>query len=310
MFLLRIIMCIHDSIVKITLNMNRQNIKSYLPASVINARRFVLRKARRFKKYLHNYGKSYFYKIKTKNESFYIQINPYANGCVDEIVESEGVWEPGLLNTLKHILKDGDTFIDIGANIGYHSIAIASALPEVKVYSFEPQNSLCKQIESSIEKNNLKNVTLFQVGLSDEEEEVLIHIPEENVGGSSVIKGLNNHAAFKKSTKIKLETLDSYLSQLSRVDVIKIDVEGHEPEALKGGFKLLSKYKPIIVMEFSPIIYNYFNPKASQELLELLAKLNYELLDLDLNRLDIRAWLKTGDNATKGQIDIVCMSKK
>lgn len=290
--------------------MNRETVKNHLPVQVINSRRFILRKSRKFKKYLRNYGKPYFYKINTENESFHIQINPYKNGCVDEVIESEGVWEPGLLHTLKGLLKNGDTFLDVGANIGYHSIAVASAMPQVQVYSFEPQDSLCKQIESSIEKNNLTNVRLFKVGLSDKEEEVLIHIPEENVGGSSVIKGLNNHPAFKKSTKIKLETLDSYISKIDKVSLMKIDVEGLEPQVLNGGKALIAKYKPVVVLEFSPIIYHHINPGIANELLKLLSALGYEVYDLSLNKLDIDSWMKDGENASKGQIDIVCMPKK
>jgi len=290
--------------------MNKQDLKKYFPRFIIETRRFVLRKHRRFKKFLHNYGNSYFFKISTKNESFFIEINPFRNGCVDEGIELEGCWEPELLNTLKKLIKKDDTFLDVGANIGYHSVAIASAFPEARVFSFEPQEFLCKQIENSLSKNDLNNVTVFKVGLSDVREDVSIHIPEENVGGSSVIKGLNNHPAFKKSAKIKLETLDSYIPIFTKVNVIKIDVEGLEPNVLRGGRELISKYRPVIVMEFSPIIYQYSNPKIAYELINLVQEFDYDTYDINFNSINLIEWMKESDHSMKGQIDIICIPKK
>lgn len=289
--------------------MNKQDFKKYLPESVINTRRFIRRKARRFKKFLQQSGKPYFYKVSTENESFYISINPYKNGCVDEVIETEGAWEPDLVFALKKLMNNDSVFLDIGSNIGYHSIAIATAFPIGQVICFEPQESLCEQIRKSVSKNNLKNVTIFQVGLSDIEEEVLIHIPEENVGGSSVIKGLNNHTAFKKADKIKLKTLDSFDAEIPRIDVVKIDVEGLEPNVLRGAEQIFAKHRPIIVMEFSPIIYQYANPEIANQLLALIVEMQYEVCDIYSKPLDLLAWMKEADNSTKGQIDIICFPR-
>ena len=127
-------------------------INKYLPATVaskiIEPARWVKKKNRQIIR-LYRFGnKPFFKEIITKDGNFNIQLQPTKNGCVDETIAEQGFWESELSEQLIKNLKPGDTFVDIGANIGYHSLLI-SAVSErnVTVHAFEPITNLFNQIE-------------------------------------------------------------------------------------------------------------------------------------------------------------------
>ena len=283
--------------------MNKQFFKQYSPQFVIDTRRLVLRKIRKTQRFLKNFGQPYFFDISLGDESFAIQINPYKNGCVDEVIENTGRWEPELETLLKKLLVKGGVFLDIGANIGYHSLAVAKKYSNsVQVYSFEPQPSLCSQINASIKKNNLTNIHVVPFALSNQDGELQINIPEENVGGSSLIPNLNYHIAFKRPVLIQVKTLDVLAKDYGRVNVIKLDVEGFELEVLQGGIQVLRSSRPVIVLEFSPIIYSYSQAVNANAIIDLLEGIGYSFYNLKGEKIDLRKWY---DNNKLGQIDVV-----
>lgn len=150
-------------------------------------------------------------------------------------------------NLVDRIKKGGGIYIDIGSNIGIYSI-FASAFFE-KVYSFEPSKFTFKIQLNNIELNHIKNIDVINYGLSSVEGNGDLRINKFNNGGNS----LENLGAEVSSEieKVKLTTLDSFFIDkcLDQIDLIKIDIEGHEIEAIKGGCNLLSKFKPLIYCE-------------------------------------------------------------
>jgi len=285
------------------------NLPHSLFNSIITIGRWVKKKIRLTSRILKFGTKPFFKEINVNGNNFFIQLQPTKNGCVGEIKATHGYWENELSQQLIKTLKAGDTFLDIGANIGYHSLLIVSILKrEITVHAFEPIPVLFKQFEQSIQKNNFTNLTLHNFGLGDINEDVTIFLRDENMGGSSLFEYKNLDVVRSSQTDtISLKTLDSVFNNNDKVDVIKIDVEGYEFEALKGGENTLKKNSPIIFMEFSPVMYEEDYTGKTKKFISYLKDLGYLFFTLDEAKIDLLEWF---NSAKRTQIDIKCVPSK
>jgi len=148
--------------------------------------------------------------------------------------------EPELLH-LPKVLSRCRVAIDIGANNGLYSYFLARHSDAIK--AFEPQPSLCDMLRAW----NHPKVKTFNVGLSDKSGTMMLHVPKDSMG-----KGLTPLASFRKLSnsieyQVPVRRLDDY--NFKDVDFIKIDVEGHEAEVLRGALKTVYDNKPILLVE-------------------------------------------------------------
>ena len=147
--------------------------------------------------------------------------------------------------------KPSLAFYDIGANTGYYGIFAAfMGQGSIKVYSFEPQKNCCETLAESVRLNGLENsVRIFNFGLSDKAGEAKFYL-----GGSG--SSLHNDFLGSKNSgeiSVPLFALDETVKKenLAIPDFIKIDVEGHEYFALKGGEQTIAAARPVIFMEMA-----------------------------------------------------------
>lgn len=276
------------------------------PNPIIVIGKLVKKTLRRIKRYFRFGFGSYVKDIKLPNTQFQIVIDPSHNACVDETIALQGQWERNITDRLTEFIKPNMTFFDIGANIGYFSLFVASLLKNTgKVHAFEPINKLAEQIKKSVAVNNFNNITIHQVGLGDTEMETSINIRDENMGGSSLFdyKDLNL-VTISSIEKISIKTIDSLFTPQTKVDVIKIDVEGYELEALQGARKLLQAQHPVIFMEFSPIFYKQDRSDKTKEMITLLQELGYTFQTIAGEPISLTDWVEQTINPT--QIDIIC----
>ena len=132
---------------------------------------------------------------------FYIFIDPYLNGVVDCHLAKSGSWEPELIGVFKRHLKRGSTILDIGCNIGFHSLAIAAILnDDCEIHAFEPQLRLVEQFKKSVCENSYRSITIHNVGLSDNNSFLKLELYDGNIGASSFLARDNN-----KRSKIEVE---------------------------------------------------------------------------------------------------------
>ena len=179
-----------------------------------------------------------------KNTKFYLP--HYTVDCISRsMVSSKDYWdnwEGGALSIIDSYLQDNAVILDIGANIGSHTIYWAVERNAKKVYSFEPLPDTYRILNTNIELNSLKNrVQTFNFALSDENcKGVIDFYNKENIGGTSFKKYTNGDVEFRQLDKINIP---------EKIDLIKIDVEGAEVLVLKGAKETIVKNKPIIVLE-------------------------------------------------------------
>lgn len=137
-------------------------------------------------------------------------------------------------------LREGDVFIDAGANVGMHTILASRVVGSSgQVHSFEPQSQLAKVIQAQLVLNNIKNVSFHQVGLSDESTELTLRNQLSHHGTASFRL---NPGQGEELLTIQIVRAESLLPDLTKQRVlIKVDVEGFEYKVIKGFGDLLEK---------------------------------------------------------------------
>ncbi len=196
----------------------------------------------------------------------------HKNGLVDDFIYTNGTWDEHILRLLKEHLTSESVFVDVGANIGFFSL-YASRLCE-KVVSFEPIDFLHKQFSLSIERNNIENIEIRNKACGAQNAIAKINLVRGNIGASSI----KLHNDSYESIDINVSTLDFEFIK-EKVDLIKIDTEGFEVEVFKGAQEIIKRDMPIIIFEFSPVLYEGQVPGSSLSLLQMITDLGYNILD-------------------------------
>lgn len=167
---------------------------------------------------------------------------------VDGEILRYGVFEPYSVSWVKQIVKPEMVVIDVGANFGYYSLLCSSLVGEKgHVFAFEPSVRFRSRLEEHIKINNRHNITVVDRGLSDKE--ATLHL---FLGGDSASFHWVGNSEPLGAENVTLTTLDEFvrLHSLARLDFVKVDIDGHEPQFLDGARETLMTYRPIILMEF------------------------------------------------------------
>jgi FkbM family methyltransferase len=144
----------------------------------------------------------------------------------------------------RKFVKQGYTFIDVGANIGYYTRLTSNLVgKEGVVHAFEPMPSAFDLLKANA--IDLSNVHVHQIAISDSDGSSFFSV---NKFGETSSLGKNLNA--KYVITVKQKSLDSLFLNVGRVDVIKIDVEGWELEVIKGAKELIAKYEPLLYFEY------------------------------------------------------------
>jgi|GEM_PF-746922 len=184
------------------------------------------------------------------------------------------------VNLITALLNEGDTFLDIGAHIGYFTVSAAQKLVygTGQVFSFEPTPTTLERLRTNIKANDFKNVTVCNKALSDKPGITVIYENPLNDGYNSLASA--EMPATATAVEIETITLDSFALEndlMGKTDIIKIDVEGWERFVFMGAHQLLTQQpQPLIMLEFSEK-----NQRAAggscKELRDLLKTYGYEL---------------------------------
>ena len=204
------------------------------------------------------------------------------NSYLDWNVFFYGAYEREFLLLLRDLI-DGNlnpVFIDVGANVGQHSLFLSRFCESV--HSFEPNPVVRKKLKDNIRLNSVNNIVVHGVGLGVYTESLPFYFPKGcNQGTGSFIEGYSQNNE-KGDSLLKLENGDRYLSQLEleKIDLIKIDVEGFEKNVLTGLRDTINKYRPIITMEYSETTKKSFS--CLEELTGLLPE-GYKIMRIVCN---------------------------
>jgi len=177
-----------------------------------------------------------------KANGYFIFINPEDRIGVSPSIGVYGnYYEVAETELLKKIVKKGYTVVDVGANIGWYTLLSARIVGKNgKVVAFEPEPDNYALLKKSLEKNNFENVLLSDYCVSNMAGIRKLWLHGLNLGAHSTVRKISERAI-----DVEAVTLDSFLSKLEiqRVDLLKVDVEGAEPEVFEGAREYLLKRK-------------------------------------------------------------------
>lgn len=152
-------------------------------------------------------------------------------------------------NLFKALLEPGATVVDVGANLGEYTLVAAKyAGPTGAVFSFEPLPDNFQLLEKSIHENDLKNITLSRLALSNRDGDGILNVPANaHSGTASLVASRPTDRKFP----VRCARLDTVLERdpARRVDIMKVDVEGFESEVFEGAAHTLAVDKPMVLFE-------------------------------------------------------------
>jgi FkbM family methyltransferase len=165
---------------------------------------------------------------------------------ISQSIIEHAIYEPHVTAALKRELREDHVFLDIGASIGWYTLLAASILRRGKVIAVEPLYSNLQLLYQNLIRNEFRNVFVFPYAATDQSAVLQLNFVQTN---AYVTAANNTSHAYRYVQGVKL---DDILGQEPKIDVVKIDIEGHEPFALKGMDGLIRQHRPILVSEYHP----------------------------------------------------------
>ena len=185
-------------------------------------------------------------------------------------------YEPHVAREIRSVLSEGDVFVDIGANIGYFALLAAAVVGDSgKVIAFEPNPSNCELIQLSMLANDFHNISVQQTAVLDKAQAVALEVEGSN---AAIADGIQ-----EDDLVVEAVVLDDVLQGESKIDVIKMDIEGSEARALRGMTSLIRKHHPVIFTEFYPVHLENKSRVIPEDYLGNLQSLDYDLFILHRN---------------------------
>jgi FkbM family methyltransferase len=205
-----------------------------------------------------------------------------------------------LQRLIDRCVRPGERVVDVGANIGMLTLHAAARVgPAGVVDSFEPNPVCCRRIEAVLARNNIRQVRLHPMGLSDAPASLVLSILQNHTG-MGTLAAVDPSARVTARVEVPVRVADEVLLSDPRpVVLVKIDVEGFETRVLRGMRQLLQRDKPIVTTEIVDVWLKRAGSSVT-ELLELMTQLGYEGFGLGTRRRLLRHTLHLTPSASPG----------
>lgn len=183
----------------------------------------------------------------------------------------DGEHEPFGTKTLLSILQENMTIVDLGSNLGYYVLSESKHIKLKKIIAIEPNPETFSLLSENVRLNHCDEVELFNIGISDTDATLPFYVSKH-----SNICSITPKDVYERIIEVPVLSLDSLLKRekIKKVDLVRMDIEGHEIFAIQGMLSTLKTSKPWLCME-------YHSPQISAEdretFIETLTKLDYEL---------------------------------
>jgi FkbM family methyltransferase len=204
-------------------------------------------------------------------------------GYIEDHIAEVGTWEPNLSSLMRFFMKTEGIFLDVGANIGFHTLSIASLFPQAQCIAFEPNRFINAQLNSNIRLNDhLTNIVTYNIAISDRSGDIDFYMQKAssyNRGLSSTSYNYDMEGQDIEKVRVKMERLDEVLEDAiqDKVSVIKIDTQGSEYQVLCGATQIIAKSKPVIFFEFE-VDYHKADPEGKfKQILAQFSSCDYQV---------------------------------
>jgi len=197
----------------------------------------------------------------------------FVGGCID----------PNEFAFLDSVMKDGMVFVDAGANEGLYSLFASRCVgPSGRVLAFEPSQREFRRLGCNIQLNGLENVHAVQAALAEAPGELELSIADPSHAGQNTLGKFIYQVPLLHTERVQAQTLDGFAAEsgLTRLDVLKLDVEGAERRLLEGSRKVLRELRPMILFEASDAALKE-QGSSLPDVLEFLRLQNYRIYAFD-----------------------------
>jgi FkbM family methyltransferase len=187
-----------------------------------------------------------------------------------------GYYDHEMQEAMRRYVTRGTVFFDIGANAGFHALLAARLVgPTGHVYSFEPLPNNVEMVAEQLRLNQVDWCDVVEKAVSETDGECDIFLGTTNAVASLMDKG-------ERSVRVETIMLDTFCDGERDPDVVKLDIEGAEGMALRGGVRTVERAKPVFLIEFH-------GPECVREVDDVLRPLGYEYRTFSGRRLDVGA---------------------
>ncbi len=205
--------------------------------------------------------------VERKGINYRLDLNCYVDHLIYYGLE-DSEFEP-VINSI----REAKTIIDIGGNIGRTTLEFATENKTGTIYSIEPHPGNFKRLSENIGLNSFPNIQAFNIGFGSQPGTALMaELDSANPGMNRITTDAQGYP----TKEIQIETLDNFVQKqgISRIDFIKMDVEGFEYFVLQGGKNALKASYPVLFMELDDRLLRE-QGQSSKALLQLLQELGY-----------------------------------
>ncbi|MDP4879055.1 MAG: FkbM family methyltransferase [Opitutales bacterium] len=217
---------------------------------------------------------------------------------VDFMIYLSGGFESYLSQFIRQNVKDGDVVMDIGANIGAHTLTMGQSVsPSGKAYAIEATEYAFNKLQRNIELNPTiaDQIHPFHCVLrapeGEEGSSIAGSIHSSWPFDSTDERHPSHQGVLKTLGNAQHSTLDALVeaNKIDRLDLVKIDVDGHEWDVLSGGRNTFSTLRPTILMELAPDYNETEHARAFENIHQLLIDIGYTFYDFKGQQLPIEA---------------------
>jgi len=189
-----------------------------------------------------------------------------------------GAYETSEIQFVRSIVKPGDTVVDVGAHIGFFTIHLAALVGAGgRVYAFEPFEANLVLLERSVAENRFRDrVRARRAAVGATSGTATLTFPREtlNTGGAYLLPDGGAPLPGNLTARVPLVALDD-LDLAAPVRFLKMDVEGAEPQVLRGAMRLLERDRPVILSELHPTQLQRASRTDAEALISLARELGY-----------------------------------
>jgi FkbM family methyltransferase len=194
-------------------------------------------------------------------------VNTHDEGIASWIILG-GRWEDFVDNILCEMCFPGAMVVDAGANLGYYTVKSGNLVrPNGHVYAFEPNPELFPFLQRNIAINGFHSIcTAYNLALGSKVDALNLSFSYSNMGGGYIQPAElgNENLQQQRHYPVKIQPLDELVPENVTVDLMKIDVEGFEPELLRGAKRMISRSPNLaVIFEFSPAAWSRFGEPAT-----------------------------------------------
>jgi FkbM family methyltransferase len=178
-----------------------------------------------------------------------------------------GVWETHIEQLVRRLLRPGATVVEVGANMGYHTLAMAEAVgPTGRIHAFEANPRMSALLRDTIAVNGYEDrVTLHPLAAMDAPGSLSFATHPSHAGSGYVVRGAAT-ADYTERVTVEGARIGDLLADVPALDLVRLDCEGSEPPALRGAESLLRRSPDaVIVTEWSTGMMSGHGPVSRHE---------------------------------------------